>query len=529
MSKIFNGKNIARVISTVGSAGIGVAYSAKFGDPTMSIMGGFVGGFVGGLVVFVVIPTLVRIGLLAVALLIGLVMSATWIGNADLILSIMKQSQYSIIDSRYKIAKEKYTNATVGNVYISPTKLSHQSEIERLKSEIERLKSEISISSPIYRNIKDEIETGFKLRKAQNKKLWASTYKKDAKNNGCRTKINFHALVNCVSQNKFKLINIKKRETIQADTIALEKAQNLLSTEIAKEQNTKINANNDKAKVQKYKKIVDSVEAEADKRAKEIEPTIIIVMWILGLIAEVLTVMWSEMIAWFENKKKKEKVVNDIEEIANQKREEIDRELSVKEEKIKALDMDLEKVEEKKIAVTHNYKLMKYLVGFANGDEDAFKNSLRVKYKSRTKRGEVLALANAIVGAFLFSQTIKKNQISIQSYRDITQSDILFVNGFDGKTKNQRMLNEHYISNVNEEPVNCLGSTAQILKNKDVLLYLKNEGENRRHIIPQQEALEYLIMKEKIDFDRYNPIDISIKDFQLLVMLFVGKYYPQQF
>jgi len=515
-------KNFSRGFSTLGSGVVafGLAYG-QFQDVALATGGGLIGAGVGGMIVFKVIPDLVRLGYLGVAVSIGLGMSATWVGNGAGIIEYWKQKQYLRVDARYLGAKERYSSATIENIYISLTKNQLKFDVETLKKDILSLTKKSDITSGEYKRIRNEIEQRFNKQKRANIKAWSNGgWAAIARTHGCRAKIGFNSLVSCASRDIFTSENIKRNKEIAKKELILHKKRELLNIETSKESSTATKNHAEEAKIAVDKKIVETVEKQVKDDSYIVSTSVYLIMWILGLIVEVFSVMWGELMGFLSRRKKVIDVVAEKESIITEKKE-----------KLQELTKDIDKASEIRERVIHNIVLAEEVIAFANTPknvESDFKSSLRKRYKNG-KLGDVLPMAHAIIGAVLYSQTIKRGGKIVQSWFDMNSSSVLFVNGDNGRKRKNRDIAEDFLEVFGHQKVKCLGSTATTLSNVDIRRYLAKEGINEKGIDPQLEALTFLRTLETSDAGTFSPINLSVDDFERLTISFILKFHPNHF
>jgi hypothetical protein len=528
-------KTTSRVVSTLGSSLIGYSAMSSFadGDPLLLGLGIGTGALIGGSVVFVWIPQSLKNNLIDIALIIGSVMAFTWTFNTSYLLDRKFNIECNKIDGQYENLKREYINLKSVSKYDTDKLKELNTTVSKLEIRYNQLSSDLNPStSPLYKDISDEVDIFLKTEKGKGLERWRGKngYKKLAKDYYCNTSssggISYARLKSCIINYRFKEATKSKKDEFDTISKELNEKRGLLNMEISNYRKYLADSKaNESLKLSKKAKI-DKIEKKAHEKTDAIEIYLKVLMFVIGFFIEVVAIMWEELLKKIKTKREKKAILGE-------KKEKIEKEVEKKEEELSAIEEVLQEAKKEYKAVIHNEDAMRYIIALAKGEDyqDAQLFSILLREKFKKGRGKTLALANSIVGAFLYALTIKKEGVSVQSWDEVIPANILFVNGYGGKEvvkgRERRLLLEQYEA-FNGEIVPCLGSTASTLNNKAIREYKKANGLKIEPISPQDEALSYLRYLEKLS-DKYAPQKIKVEDMKAVIQNFVKKYYPNQF
>ena len=364
---------------------------------------------------------------------------------------------------------------------------------KELVAKIETMKEKTTYASAYYSSLANSVATELSSTKEEAGENWRNIYPKIATRNGCKIRISFNGLVECVAQKRFesaKATTLAKIDKLNESLLSLNAK---IEVEQAKEQTSKAYAQQNNTSIVESEKKYKAIKAKAKAQTSTFAPIIYLIVWGWGLYIELLVMMWGELIAFLVQKKEKKEVLEEVEKT------------------ITTASTPLN-IEGKKFALdfAHPDGLLQFKELFISRNE---------LFISRNKR---LAVTNSIVGAFLYAYTIKKHGNYINSWKQLSVRNILYVNGRLDKKKEVISI-ESYIADSGEQ-ITCLGSTARKLKSKEILAYLKREGSTKKHIAPQREAIDYLISLEEQD-KRFLPQSITEEEIKRVIYAFVAKFH----
>lgn len=508
---------MTKFISTISSAVAGamLANDILGAGAINAVIGALSVGGVGYSIAFIAIPRLLENKMLGIASSIGLIMSLTWLANGSTVYSFYFNNLCNKIDAKYMTYKKIYNESDYKTINLTSKEKEKNKLlilIDKEKLKIASLEAQLSKDGEYYKRIQAEVKNELLAEKNNNLKAWrAGKYIEFAKGFLCQnpTQINFSRLLTCGTEYRFNKSNRPKieelketREELNSNKISLREVKSEIET--SKESISTANLEIDMAK-KKYL----AIEKQAEVQADNIKIYIYMTVWAFGLFIELVSMMFNELL---EARKAK---MNEKEEITS----------------IEKMKEEIEEVYETVVKREFKRENMNRMIAYANNPSDP----LRVKMKTRLKNGNLgkeLAVSNAILGAFLYVYTIKKDKI-IESWEELTLSNILFVNGANGtefvNKRERRKLISEYMTNIDDEAcvaITVLGSTATELKNKDIRAYLNDRNGS---INPQQEALTYLRNLELSDEDRFKPQRISIRDLETVALNFTKRYHPNNF
>jgi len=449
---------------------------------------------VGGTMAYKVIPELIEAGARKQALIVGTLLSLTYPMNAPKIFDIAVDFKCSAIDPRYKKNVSEYSSYSLASYSNDKNIITLKNQYLLKKEEVETLEHPISL-----RQIKNEtaLEIG-NVKSSSSSLEYKRYYTTLANKNGCRLPISFKRLVSCVSKVKYNNEKYALESKINSAKRELDKLKIKLDTAIAKDTKAKEEAKKSSTKLASLKKSIETTKEKAKKSVVNVW-LIALLLWGFGLFIEVFIVGFEMLKEIWKEQYEETRIAK----------------------KVKQVSEELEKVSEKYRKILHNYEGMNAVIEFANEEEHRLRKVLA--WKSGNRKGKPIALSNSIMGAFLYALTLRKEENkSVTSWREVTQADILFVNGRAGTEsingKKRLKLIETFLSNIANKNISCLGSTAETIR-------IKNFGE----ICPQKEALSYLIQREEESEERFSPQNLTIRNIELLAIDFTKKFYPQQF
>lgn len=502
---------MTKIISTISSAsaGAGLAFGTLGEDALLTAVAGVAFGGVGYAIAFVGIPTLLKNKMLGMAVLLGFIMSLTWLMNGGAIYNMYLQTLCKKIDVKYPVYKKEYGETKTKKVDTGEKEkeiITLKYSIEKLKADTARLETETSKGGDSYRNIYDKSREYLYNIKQKNLREWKSgAYKRYAKKYLCNnpSHISFKRLVECKA-------NLEFSKSVGEEIEELREKKTMLSTQLIQYKKiteevltAKGNAKSHNDSISSLYNKIQIIEKKATKEAGNAKLYIYGIIWAFGLFIELVSMMFGELVKSRVETITKKEIIKEIEEVH-------------------------EEVTRREI----NRDCFKRMLDYARNENDP----LRTKFKTKLKnggRGKMLAISNSIMGAFLHAYSIRKNGIITITWKDVSQTDILYVNGSAGKeTKNKkerRKLIEKFYPNIIEGeelmPIPTLGSTATSLVNKDINAYLGH----RNGLNPQQEAIDFLVHLEETDYDRFSPLNLSVKDLELVAIKFVRRYHPNNF
>ena len=490
-------------VSTVSTGGAVRMLIETGTNDSIAINAGFVLGLaIGGTFAFKVIPYWITANTKKSrkrVFITGTILSLTYPLNAVKIHNSMVEYKASEINARYELKKEEYKSYIVSsyskdkNVAILQKKYDSKAllleEEEEMKS-VESFKTKRTLSLGNYKS-------------SHSKKEYKKYYEKLARKKGCRIPTSFNRLVKCVSKveyNQYKSIKNEKIAILRKDA---KKALIALNSAKTQDDEKKAKSQEDNKKVALLKKEIEQTKAKAKTETISIY-ILAFFLWMFGLFVEVFIVGFDMLKNIWEEEAVLEKTTSKIEEVKK----------------------ELNEITETYQKTLHNHEGMDLLIDFANNKNSKLRKMLL--WKKGPKKGKIIAIANSIAGAFLYVYTIKKNDNeSIDSWKKILQSDLLFVNGRNGteyvlsegnkKTKRLKLI-ESYTCSITQQEILCLGSTAETLQ-------VKTFGK----ITPQKEAIDFLIAKEDENPHRYAPQNCKKTDIESLIISFVKNYYPNNF
>jgi len=483
-------------VSTV-STGFALKTLVSIGTADQLILNSSLGfGFaLGGTMAYKVIPELISAGAKKQALIVGTLLSLTYPMNAPKIFNVAADFKCSEIDKRYKKNVKEYSS------YLLASYLQDKTIVElNNKYLLKKRKVESLVEHPIsLRKIKNKttLEIG-KIKSSSSSSKYKRYYTNLAKKHGCRLPISAKRLANCVSNVKYNNEKYTLENKISTAKSELEELKIKLDTAVTKDNIAKEKAKNSKLELATLKNSIETTKEKAKNSVVNIW-LIVLLLWGFGLFIEVFIVGFEMLKEIWKEKYEETKIGKKVEQVSE----------------------ELEKVSKEYRKILHNYEGMDAIIDFANKKEHHLRKVLA--WKKGNRKGKTIALSNAIMGAFLYALTLRKEEDkSVTSWSEISQADILFVNGRAGTEsvngKKRLKLIDSFLSNVANKNISCLGSTAEKIK-------IKNFGD----ICPQKEALNYLVEKEVAIKERFAPQHITVEDMKLLAIDFTKKFYPQQF
>ena len=448
----------------------------------------------GGTMAYKVIPELIETGARKQALIVGTMLSLTYPINAPKIFDIAVDFKCSEINPRYKKDVSDYSSYFLTSYNTDKNIITLKNQYLLKKEKVEELSHTISL-----REIKNKttMEIG-NIKSSSNSIQYKRYYTSLANKNGCRLPISFNRLVNCISKAKYNSKKYALDRKINSTKTELNKLRIKLDIAIEKDNKAKEEAKKSSAKLALLKESIESTKEKAKKDTVNVW-LIALLLWGFGLFIEVFIVGFEMLKEIWKEKYEETKIAKKVEQVSE----------------------ELEKVSEEYRKILHNYEGMNAIVEFANKEEHHLRKVLA--WKKGNRKGKPIALSNSIMGAFLYALTLRKEENkSVTSWKEVTQADILFVNGRAGTEsvngKKRLKLIDSFLSNIANKNISCLGSTAETIK-------IKNFGE----ICPQKEAITYLVEKETASEERFAPQNLTIRDIELLAIDFTKKFYPQQF
>ena len=196
-----NLKELVKIGSTIGTSTIGynLATYMMGNDIASQVVGALAFGAVGYSVVYIAIPRLLKEKMFSVAFVFGLGMSLTWVLNADSILDRYKKNLCIKIDPKFNTYYNDYKNSKAKTAYTSDTLGALQAKAKTLILSINALEDKAGLR----RSTRNLVDVELSQKKVDAGKGWKNVYPSIAKRNGCRARISYNALVDCVSKRRF--------------------------------------------------------------------------------------------------------------------------------------------------------------------------------------------------------------------------------------------------------------------------------------------------------------------------------------
>jgi hypothetical protein len=447
--------------------------------------------FFGFALAFFVQGKLLEIGAIKSSLLLSLVLSITYPMNSDSLHQLETKRLYLEIDSKYNFYKSEY-------VKNNPKPID---ALEKKKNALEMKKNELAIK---YDNIKFALKDAIQKERervarvymeAKRSGKYGSWWTKEGSRSNClHIGNNRLARIECLSVYNLSL----KDNRLEIVKNEIEENNKKLTFAITALEEAKKNNSNKNAISKMYKAKMDKIEQEAENRATNYW-TIVLFLWGVGLFVEGI-LSFPLLLLWLKENSKKKTI----------------------EDKVKKAEKRLKEISDETSKVLYNKEALEYLQEYAMGRGGDLRKIVTWKKGGRGCRvGQPIALANSLIGAILYAVSLKKNGKAIETFRDVTERDILFVNGRNGSeiigNKKRMKIIDSFFSEILKQDIQTLGSRAD-------QIWVKDFGK----IIPQRVALEHLIKKEE-ESDIYSPQNLTKESINALAYDLMLKYYPNNY
>jgi hypothetical protein len=443
--------------------------------------------FFGFALAFFVQGKLVEVGATKSSLLLSLILSMTYPMNSQSLRQLETKRLYLEIDSKYEYYKSQYAKN-------NPQSLD---ALEKKKNALEREKNELAIKyDAIKFSLKDAIQKERErvsriYMEAKKRGKYGVWWTKEASKSNCLHIGNDRlARIECLSTYNLSL----KDNRLEIVKNKIEENNKKLIFVTTSLEEAKKNNSTKNAIAKMYKAKIDKIEQEAENRATSYW-TIALFLWGVGLFVEGI-LSFPLLLAWLKENREKKAI----------------------EDKVKKAEKKLKEISDATNKVLCNKEALEYLQEYSKGQGDLRRI---VTWKKGSRTGQPIALANSLIGAILYAVSLKKDGKAIETFRDVTERDILFVNGRNGSEmigkKKRIKLIDTFFSEILMQDIQTLGSTADQIR-------VKNFGK----IIPQRVALDYLISKEE-ESDIYSPQNLTKERINALAYDLMLKYYPNNY
>jgi len=541
--EIIKVNNNAIIISTLGSVAVGgLSAYGKFGynglETGIIISASAVGaGALSLLITKILAPVAHNYYGLKGRNMLGMILASSWAGVSYLVYPLYTNSIYMHTDARYNSLKTKYESFGTTHLYKSDTKTSLLVKAKTIEQKIRNLEDSTSVTGSVYSTIYKNTDREMTKIKNTNRKKWIkTTHKVLAKEYGCHLPTRYKKLLICIANNKFDEVaksDINKISELKRE-LGLTKTK--YQNEVLKEKSSLSNQLSKRQEIKITKNAINKIEDNSE--VSSVWYTVIL-FYCIGLLIEVFYMNHKFLLAYSSkrNKQKAEKKIAEEqkrkdEEEQEQKRkeekkrkDEYDKQLQqIKEEQNKLKSIEREKKEldrKRKILVEiPNPEIYEFLLAYTTDKE--YEGSIKFKKDltpfvnlGRTRQGNPLALASAIIGAFIYIFMPTIHTRKIEKYSDLKIADILYANG----KSNFQTKDEKTLVSIIGDVFTPLGSTARSLKNE----YTKHQKIN-----PQKLALAFLSKFDHME-QAQRIENLNIFWLKRLTYEFIDIYHPNYF